>query len=417
MKIAIFSDTHLGFDEKGERETESFENALKAFEIAFNEKADLILLAGDLFDADVPSQETLLKAFKVFSNAKRLGRKAFLKKNVKGKIEEFESTFVPIISIHGTHEFRGKDCANVLELLDLAGLMLYLHVGFFEVGIGGEKVFVHGLGGVPEKKSLDALKLYNPQPLSGGRNILLLHQSIKEYLPFDDEMTATISLADLPQGFDLIVNGHLHWNALEKIDSKKFLLAGSTIITQMKKLESEKPKIVTFYDTKTELMHSIELPNQRKLFYEKIKLENATVEEVKNSVENAIQNALAGAEKSLTALKPMIRVKVVGSLARGISTSEISLSQIEKKFSEKAILSIDKEFSTIAFREKMEELRKLQHSKKSISSLGLEILQKNLLETQFDKAFDVEKVFELLSESKIDEALNEISAKKAAKPA
>ncbi len=405
MKVAFFSDLHLGFCEGKERESECFENAKQAFDLAFSENVDLIVLAGDLFDADVPSQETLLKAFKLFYGAKKPCKKILLKKSKAGKVEEFALDNVPIISIHGTHEFRGKDEANVLELLETVGFIVYLHAGLIEVNCNGEKFFVHGMGGVPEKKALDALKLFDPKPFPGGRNVLILHQSIKEYLPFDDEMIASISLSDLPSGFDLIVNGHLHWSALEDFDGRKFLLTGSTIITQMKKLESERKKCVSIYNTEKDSVEFLQLPKQRKMFYEKMNFENASPEEI-----------TVPAEKKLTEicskdfeLKPLVRLKLCGTLSKGISSADVSLIGLEKNFSQKAILSIDKDFSTIAFKEKMAELKKLQQSKKSIASIGLDILEKNLSETNFNSAFDIAAVFELLSKNEVEKAFDEIS--------
>lgn len=408
MKVAFFSDLHLGFCEGKERQGESFENAMKAFDLALSQNADLIVLAGDLFDLDVPSQETLLNAFRIFLHAKKPCKKILLKKCKNKKTEFLEFENVPIISIHGTHEFRGKDQANVLELLESVGLIVYLHAGYVEADLGGEKFFIHGLGGVPEKKALDALKLFDPKPVDGGKNVLVLHQSIKEYLPFDDEMIASISLADLPNGFDLIVNGHLHWNALEDLGGKKFLLTGSTIITQMKKLESGRKKCISIYDTKNGLIDFLELPLQRKMFYEKISFENAMPGEIKDLAEKKLGEILCQNFES----KPLVRLKLCGTLCKGVSSSEVSLAELEKKFGQKAILSIDKDFSSIAFKEKMAELKKLQQSKKSISSIGLQILEKNISETSFGNAFDVSGVFDLLSRDELDKAFDEISKNK-----
>jgi len=66
MRIAIFSDMHLGFN-SAVRGTESLDMARSAFNLALENDAELILLAGDLFDTAVPSQETLLSAFGLFS--------------------------------------------------------------------------------------------------------------------------------------------------------------------------------------------------------------------------------------------------------------------------------------------------------------------------------------------------------------
>ena len=102
--------------------------------------------------------------------------------------------------------------------------------------------------GVPEKYAKDyLLEKFNPKAISGYYNILMIHQSIVEYLPFEDEMIATISLSDLPSDFDLIVNGHLHWSSIVDLpQGSKFLLPGSTVTTQIKKKKLKSQKVILF---------------------------------------------------------------------------------------------------------------------------------------------------------------------------
>ena len=66
--------------------------------------------------------------------------------------------------------------------------------------------------------------------------------------------------------------------------------------------------------------------------------------------------------------------------------------EIEKEFSGKLILSLDHDFSVVSLKKKVEELRALQKTKASISSMGLELLEKNLEETNFKGAFDVRRM-------------------------
>ena len=66
MRIAIFSDTHIGFGKGSARCDEAFDQAKEAFELALKENADLILLAGDLFNEAIPSQEAWVQMFQLF---------------------------------------------------------------------------------------------------------------------------------------------------------------------------------------------------------------------------------------------------------------------------------------------------------------------------------------------------------------
>ncbi|MBN1941252.1 MAG: DNA repair exonuclease [Candidatus Diapherotrites archaeon] len=401
MKIALLSDFHLGFGKGTERFEESFENAKSALELAISQKPDCILLLGDIFDSEIPDQETWHNAFKVFLPIKQTKGSCSIKRVKDGKQEKIPCIHIPVIAIHGTHEYRGKNYRNAVEVLESADFLVHLHAATAVVERGGEKIAVHGLSGVPEKHALAVLKLWNPKPVQGAVNVLLLHQSIKEFLPFDDEMIASISLADLPKGFDLIANGHLHWNDLQETGAGKFLLTGSTIITQMKKLEAEKPKCIELFDTETKKICFLELPGQRKMFYNKIKFEKANQDAIEKELSKRIELILANTFEK----KPLVRFKLAGSLAKGISNSDVSLAEFEKKFSEKAILSISKNFDSESFKTRLAELRSAQQEKKSLSEMSLELLEKHLDETEFGKNFSIHDLLELFESGENDKAL------------
>ncbi len=406
MRIAILSDFHLGFAVRSEREKDAFLQARTALEIALEEKPDFLLVAGDVFNAEMPSNEALYDCFEIFSKVKTIKSAvevSLVERN--GNAKRLLLSRIPVFAIHGTHEYCGKDHKNVLQVCEAAGFFIYLHAAKAIVCKGNETVVVHGLGGVPEKIALSALRQWNPAPEKSAFNILMLHQSLKEFLPTDDEMNATISLEDLPQGFDLIVDGHFHWSNEQQLHNSLLLLPGSTVTTQMKNLESTKPKGIFIFDTETKKTIFLEIPNQRKLFYEKLRFENSSVDELKKKAREILSEI---ASKNLFP-KPMARLKLVGSLAKGLSASDLPLTAIEAEFSEKLILSIDHDFSAVSLKKKFEELRALQKTKASISSMGLELLEKNLEETNFKNAFDVRRIFALLSEGENEKALELLS--------
>jgi len=412
MRIAIISDLHLGFGRKTEREEESFENAKQAFEQALKEKIDLILIPGDIFDASIPSTESWHKAFELFSIPEKEKKAEILIETEKKKIH---FSGIPIIAIHGTHEYRGKEYKNSLQVLESAGKIIYLHAQTTEVAKGKERIAVHGLGGIPEKKALEVFRLWNPKPLHGMKNFLVFHQSIKEFLPTEDEMSVTLSLEHLPKGFDFYIDGHLHWHSEKKLNEGLFLVSGSTIITQMKKLESEKPKGFTIIDTEKDDCTFIPIEKQRRLYYKKFSFHNASMEEVKNSVKEFIQESLKENNSELT---PLIRIKLSGTLAKGLSQGDLDLREIDEEFSKKAILSIEKDFSLQEFKKKISELREMQKSKQSIATLGFQLLEKHLEATNFAKEIEMKKLFDLLAEDEIEKAeqfLLEAKAKKEIK--
>jgi DNA repair exonuclease SbcCD nuclease subunit len=317
------------------------------------------------------------------------------------KIKNNSSKFVyvkgiPIIAIHGTHEHRGRDFVNALDILEKSNSLVHIHAGYakLEKEFNGEKelVFIHGLGGIPEKMAKQALEKYSPKPISSSTNLLLLHQSFKEFLPFDDESIATLSLTDLPEGFDLIINGHLHWINEQDISKKKFLLCGSTIYTQMKKLESEKEKGIFLFDTISKKIDFVPFEKQRKLFYEKMKFENALPEDILKKAEDKINEILSNNFE----IKPLIRLKLVGTIAKGFSQKDVQI-----KTSDKAIFSITKNFSVEEFKKRINDLKEIQKQKKSVIEFGIELLENKVLESNLSD-FDTRRIFELLSEDQIE---------------
>ncbi len=387
MLLGIFSDSHLGF--KGDdRYEESFLRFKESIQIFKQNKVDYLLHAGDLFDEAVPDQEVWLKTFDCF--AENNGSLCEIKKKEFSKDGLAHVKGTPIIAIHGTHEFRGKDFANALDVLEKSNCLVHLHAGCVELEKDGEKVYVHGLGGVPEKNAKAVLEKYSPKPISLHTNILLLHQSFTEFLPFDDDSIASLSLTDLPSGFDLIVDGHLHWRDEQDLGGKRFLLTGSSIFTQMKNLESERDKGVFLFETKTKKLTFVPFKNQRKLFYSRITFDNAKPEEVMEKVSTHVREIL----KDSFELKPLIRFKLVGSLAKGFSQSDISFNFSE--FEKTAVFSLSKNFSVDSFKKKIEHLKEAQLEKKSVIDVGVDLLEKNVEEAGL-KEFDTRRMFDLLS--------------------
>src|SRR3989338_3002883 len=119
---------------------------------------------------------------------------------------------------------------------------------------------VHGMSFVPEKFAKEVLEKFNPTPIKGAENIFVFHQSIGQYL-YSDEEHPTLMLEDMPRGFDLVVDGHIHWSDTHNKDGLNFLLAGSTVSTQMRKIEGERPKAVHIFENGK--LKSIPLKTQR----------------------------------------------------------------------------------------------------------------------------------------------------------
>jgi len=392
MRIAVLSDLHLGFSYTEETENDSFENAEEAIEKALD--CDLILIAGDIFDSRVPKTSVWAKAMKVLVKPllkESTGLKLVYCSKMLKDISKRTLSHLPVVAIHGTHERKGKSEINAVEALENAGILIYLNQDTIVFEKDGKKVAIHGMGNVPERYAKDFLDSWNPKPLEGCFNILLLHQNIEPFV-YSPLEPPTLNLSNLPKGFDLIINGHIHCSGQEKIEDTILIFPGSTIVTQFEKNEALIEK--GFF--KIELKEKIEikfekLTKNRKFFYEEVELKRG---EGREKIEEVIKKIIS--KEVLT--PPLIKIKLVGKAE--ISDQEIR--EMEKKFSGKALISIAKELEKEEMIKKVEFLREARERRLSIEEIGLNILRKNLEELGFSFNFDFESIFNLLSEGETE---------------
>ncbi len=372
MKIAIFSDLHLGFS--FEDTNDAYENALSAFQLAIQEKADLILLAGDLFDKSIPNQETWLQAFEIFSLAKDVPSSL----SFKIKDKEIKAKSLPIISISGTHEYRAN-LTNSLAILEKAGFLFRLHNQYAIF----PELAIYGLTGIPEKFALPAIQKLSPQPIPNKYNIFVFHQSLHEFLPFDEH---NLHIPDLPLFFNLYIDGHIHKPSF--LPEQKLLITGSTILTQMKEHEQSSKKVF-FLSLPEGKLEEKEIPNQRPFFYKKIKADSKSKQEIYSEISQFLSQILSTPKKK----KPIIRIKISGKLQKGETTD----FQFPK--TEEAYLKIDTDTEENIFESSLTNLRNLQQEKTSIKEQAISLLENKLKETSFSSSLSIPFLFELLEKN------------------
>lgn len=398
MKIAVLSDFHFGHAYNSVLENDSFENAEEAMEKALN--SDLVLLAGDIFDSRLPRTSVWARAIKVLT-------RPLLKENTGIKlvsctkelkdISKRTLNHIPVIALHGTHERRSKGELNAIEALENAGILVHLHQNTIIFEKDGVKVAIHGMSGVPERYAKDVLYQWNPKPMESCFNILILHQSIEPYIysPLDPP---SLSLSNLPKGFDTIIDGHIHISGKDKLDGATMLFPGSTIVTQLEQNEALAEKGFFEIDISKELKVEFKkLEKNRKFFYEKISLAGSTP--VRKLLENKIKDILMeNSERS-----PLIKLKISGKES---DVLDQELRHIEEKYYGRAIIRFVKELETPEIAKKIEFLRNLREQKLSVEEVGLNILKKNLDELSFNSVFDYDTVFKLLSRRETRKTFN-----------
>jgi len=410
MKIALISDTHLGFKWGTPRFDDAFEQAREAFEKALQKGAELILVGGDIFEKAIPSLEVLTRTLEILNL--RLNHESTVKFAGGKKPEPQALRGTPIVALHGNHEWRSRGQTNVLEALEKAGVLIYLNFEniVFETSIG--KVAIHGMSYVPERYAAEALKHWNPTPVKGAINILLLHQSLGSFV-FEDREQARIQLGDLPEGFDLYVCGHVHCRGETQVRGVPLLFPGSTERTQL--LEAEKIKgfyLVDFSDGGKIRYEFIELETPRDFFFEELSFREVELAELEKSIENKIEEILKRPRKN--SKPPLIKLKLTGTLAKGIMSSDFDSQRIIEEFAGKAILEIDRTrlLSSVAA-EKAELVRKLREQPMSLRDKTIRLIEEYLAELVREPLFNILELYQLLTEEKeevIEKRVEEIIA-------
>lgn len=399
MIIAVVSDFHFGYNE------DAFPQAHEAL-LDAKSRADVILAPGDLFDVRVPRQETLHEAVRAFQDGKGAGS-GIVQRIVESDDSQVERTDNPVIAIYGTHERRAKGLSNVIELFHTAGLLVNAHARkvFVEKRVGAEiqRVCVQAMGGVPEEMAAQALKLVDFAPVPGAFNVFMFHQSVRELIPQDE---TAMAMADLPAGFDLYVNGHIHWRQELREGGKHLIIPGSTVVTQMKPPEAN-PKGYYLFDTELKTLQFVEI-NSRPFFYEELSFKEASSSDVLARAEAA----LAEIAKKSYPVSPLVKLKLTGTLAKGLSSQVIDTTQLEAKYAGKLKLALDKQLGSLELKEKIELLRRMRNEKKSASDIAVEILkvrlkEKEITEDELPKSASGE-LLELLAEGEVDRALEAV---------
>lgn len=357
MKIAILADHHLGYPRF---EEDSYAQAERAIESASG-RADLILVAGDIFDTKIPKLETLKRAVEIYRRAS-----------------------VPVYAIHGNHERRSKGMVNPVQLLAAGTGIKLLHGKSAIFEKDGERVQVFGMGSVPEEYASAAIKasLEGFTPDEGAFRILLIHQTIKELIPGSDDELSLEYIESLP--FDLIIDGHIHETMVKM--GGKLLVPGSTVITQLKKSETES-KGYFIYDTRGRKEEFVEL-DTRKFFYEELDFKDAGEMEVREAIRAKVSELRSGEPDCI------ISIKLDGSLKEGLSPSDIRVGDFQGVY-------IDNRLNMESLGAKLERIRDLRQENLSVRELALkELRQKTKGKvTLFDSAEIFEKLLEGIEET------------------
>ncbi len=391
MKIAFISDTHLGYGWGGPLADDSIRQAREAFLKAIEMKVDFIVHPGDVFDERIPKPEVWAEALRLFSLTSMIEDTGV--KPVSKEVSPLPFRGIPVLAIHGNHERRSEGYTNPVEALEASGHLVYLNDSGVTLEKDGDRVYVFGMGYTPESHVLERLKELGPKKQDNAYNIFVLHQNIKEFLPED---ISFLSLNDLPE-FDLVVNGHIHWNEFRDMGSWKFMMPGSTVTTQLKKQEASRKKGFYVVDTDKGKFDFVELESSRPFVFKELSFSDADITDVVSEVRDALENVLS---KEYT-MKPIVKLKLTGSMK---TKKNVDKNSLVRGFSDDAIIVVDNQLETESLKRRIEELRDLQTKRLSAETLGLSILKGELSRLGYN-GMDPEAIFEYLINGDIDKLL------------
>ena len=381
MKIAVFSDIHAGFG-KGIRENDFYTALKEALELS--KECDLILIAGDIFDTRVPKQEVFAKIAKILTYTKQFSCSAKLKEVIGKDVKEISSLAlegIPVIAIHGNHERRSRELINPVQALEHAGLVINLHCATAVFEINGEEVAIHGMGSVPERYARDVLREWRPKPVKGAKNILMLHQSIGEYI-YSPLEPPSLKLEDLPDGFDFYIIGHIHWHDIRDYKQGKLLFPGSLVTTTPKKIEADQQKGIWIIEDNS--IKFIPLKFQRKVYFKDF--------EASAQVKQRIKMFLSSVEKG-----SIVYIKV-----KGKTNEKIELRDVLEEYSKILELKIKNETISESEEEKVKLIELIREQKLSPEELGKEMLRRNA--EKFGCKIKIDEIFDLLVSGDIETA-------------
>ena len=370
MKIAFIGDSHLGYFRFDE---DAYVQAKRAFEHA-SENSDVIVHVGDLFDTRIPKLNTLEQAMNILKIPKKKGITVYL--------------------IHGNHDRRGRGLTSALDLLDNVGLIKYVNneIIYLEdksaknMNNQNKRIGILAIGNVPDeisKKIIDKIVQLKGKPKDVDFSILVIHQTVNEFMKGMDNILSIFDLEKL--GFNLIVDGHIHKFHVG-LDGR-FLIPGSTVLTQLKK-EEVGDKGYILYDTEAKSFEFIPIKT-REFIYKEMKFENAGLGDVVSAVNKFIADLNQKIEA--THENPIVKIKLKGTLKDGLKASDIYLKTPEW-------VSLDNRLNEKIIEGEIEHVR---HIRESTGSLD-DIMASKIREKAKDKitTFDPIKVFDLLINDK-----------------
>jgi len=207
-KFAHMSDIHIG----AFRQPELKSLVLDAFEAAVDrcmaEKVSFVLMAGDIFDSNIPDLASVRRA--------------------AAKMKQAIDSGIRFYTIYGSHDFS-PNYSSIVDVLDGAGLFTKAEVMTATAG-RVRLSFVHdpsgakicGISGRKLSIDRDEYAVLDREALEAepGFKIFVFHGAIEELRPSSLEQMKAMPVSSLPAGFAYYAGGHVHNHRLDSLPGR-----------------------------------------------------------------------------------------------------------------------------------------------------------------------------------------------------
>ena len=231
MRILHCADTHLGYsayrkvteDGVNQREIDIYNAFTQCIDYAVRTKPDLVMHAGDLFDAVRPTNRAITVAVQ--------------------QILRLSKENIPFIVISGNHETpKLKETGNIFTIFEHLAHVYPIHNNRYEtisLKIKDETVVIHAIPQCQTPKEFESNFKKMEVKKNADFNLLLAHGAvagIKEF-KMNEFNELFIPLKNLTEDFDYIALGHYHMYT--KLQENAFY-AGSTEHLSFTEADSQK---------------------------------------------------------------------------------------------------------------------------------------------------------------------------------
>ena len=204
-KFAHMSDIHIGAFRQPELRALVLDAFEKAVDRCISEKVSFIVLAGDIFDSNIPDLSSVRRAAE--------------------KMKQAIDSGIRFYAIYGSHDFS-PNYSSIVDVLNGAGMFTKAE----EMSNSGGRVslsFVRdpsgakicGISGRKLSIDRDAYAVLDKEKLEEevGFKIFVFHGAIEELKPPALEQMEAMPLSSLPAGFDYYAGGHVHNHQLRSL--------------------------------------------------------------------------------------------------------------------------------------------------------------------------------------------------------